>query len=49
MYARAEAMRHSPALWGLLWAIGGEVALVVAWNAYDRRADLARLCKALIN
>lgn len=43
MHSEADARRHSPALWGLL-AVGAafalEVAGVLAWNAWEHRADL---------
>lgn len=49
MHARLEAVpRHSPTLWGLLGAMAGELLLVAVWNAWDRRADLRRLGRALV-
>lgn len=48
MTTRDEAMRHSPAVWCLIWTgVGAAVILVgtVAWNVYDRRADVRRWLK----
>jgi hypothetical protein len=41
----ADAIRHSPALWGLLAGVAAFGVLVVgtvAWNVYDHRADVRR-------
>jgi hypothetical protein len=48
MHPRAEALTHSPALWGLYTACAafvGVVAATVGWNAYEHRADIVRWLK----
>lgn len=39
MVTPERALRHSPALWGLVAACVGEVVAVVVWNVWQRARD----------